>query len=107
MLLSRETFKTNWQTESHHMKQQLAVQHFHLKQICFAVHLDERHKSSSSIWYTSDSRDLYRIRCDLWRKLDKRRDRGGLARHRELRRVKGSRKIAGCTDISCADGTLR
>ena len=45
---------------------------------------------SSSIWYTRASRKNRRIRSEFWRRLDRRLDHHGLARHQEQRHVRSS-----------------
>ena len=73
--------------------------------------LYDRQKSSSSILCKDACRKIYQIRSEFWRSLDRRLAAHGLARHRELRRVRTSRQkihvqrnrnqeLAGCINIS-------
>ena len=72
--------------QSHRMKQEL-VHHLTVQSCHFGLPL-----IVPSLWDTDASMKIQRIWSEFWRRLDQRLDHRGLAGHRELRRVRGSRQ---------------
>ena len=78
-----ETYKTNWQTENHRMKEDLTFRL--MVQLCqwelHFLNIYERQKSSPSIWDKDASRNIHRVRFEFWRRSDQRLEHRGLVRH--------------------------